>query len=306
MTVKHLQIFSLWAATLLSALIFILSGNTLFGDIPIRVIFGFSALCITLFTWVATIFLTKGSKASFFNLFRILGFLSALFNLAIVFYAAFSFDGYWSEEINGIFFVFSGVSFVFLLFNYLGFGNHALSNQKQNQKPDVTDWIFILVIPFLVAAYGVFSLFNQETALSSVGEPDFTIQPAPLMDIFEKEAADANQKYIGKVIRFSGSVAEISGDSSIFITLNTWKEGYAVNCDFDLELKDKLSAVLQGDSLLLQCSCSGLSAPEEGMSLLSGASLEMTRCALITNFKNNPNLGTDVEHPKETANKKRK
>ena len=304
MTVKHLQIFSLWAATLLSALTFVFSGNTLFGDIPIRVILGFSALCIILFAWVSTVFLTKGLKVSFFNLFRVLGFLTALLNLFVVLYAAFTMAGYWSEEVNGIFYVFSGVSFVFVLFNYLALGNHSILNQKQVQKPAVTDWIFTLFLPILIAAYGIFSLYNQETALSSVGDPDFTIQPAPLMDVFEKDAASANQQYIGKVIRFSGSVSEIGGDSSILVSLNAWKEGYTINCDFDMELKDKLSAVLQGDSLLLQCSCSGLNTPEEGMSLLSGATLEMTRCALITNFKNNPNLGTDVEHPKETPKRK--
>jgi hypothetical protein len=304
MTVKHLQIFSLWAATLLSGLIFVFSGNTLFGDIPIRVILGFSAICIILFTWVSTVFLTKGFKVSFFNLFRVLGFLTALLNLVVVLYAAFTMAGYWSDEVNGIFYVFSGVSFVFVLFNYLALGNHSIQNQKQVQKPVVTDWIFTLFLPVLIAAYGIVSLYNQETALSSAGDPDFTIQPAPLMDLFEKDAVSANQQYIGKVIRFSGSVSEIGGDSSILVTLNAWKEGYTINCDFDMELKDKLSAVLQGDSLLLQCSCSGLSTPEEGMSLLSGATLEMTRCALITNFKNNPNLGTDVEHPKETPKRK--
>lgn len=304
MTVKHLQIFSLWAATLLSGLIFVFSGNTLFGDILIRVILGFSALCIILFAWVSTVFLTKGFKVSFFNLFRVLGFLTALLNLVVVLYAAFTMAGYWSDEVNGIFYVFSGVSFVFVLFNYLALGNHSIQNQKQVQKPVVTDWIFTLFLPVLIAAYGIVSLYNQETALSSAGDPDFTIQPAPLMDLFEKDAVSANQQYIGKVIRFSGSVSEIGGDSSILVTLNAWKEGYTINCDFDMELKDKLSAVLQGDSLLLQCSCSGLSTPEEGMSLLSGATLEMTRCALITNFKNNPNLGTDVEHPKETPKRK--
>ena len=306
MTIKHLQIVTLWTAALLSSALFLFSGNTLFGDTLIRVLLGTTAIFVFLFTVISSLFYLKGSKPSFFNLFRILGLLAGLANLFVVYNAAFSVDGYWSEEINGVFFVCAGVSFVFLLYNYLITTTQSNINQRHSQKPDLTDWIFALIVPVLVVFYSIFSLYNQETSVTSVGAPDFSIQPIALMDLFEKDAAAANQKYIGKTIRFSGSVAEIAGDSSILLTLNSWKEGYTVNCDFDLALKEKLSAVLHGDSVLLQCSCSGLSAPEEGMSLLSETSLEMTRCALVENYKNNPNLGTDVEHPKETPKKKQK
>ncbi|MFN5217934.1 MAG: OB-fold protein [Sphingomonadales bacterium] len=306
MTIKYLQIFTLWAAALLSILLYFFAGNTLFGDAIIRALLGFDALFILNFTMVFNLFLFRSSKTTAFNLFRILGLLGGTGNFLIVFYAAFTVAGYWSEEINGILFVCSGVSFVFVLYSYLVTSFQSLVNQRQLQKPELTDWIFTLVVPVLLVLYGVFSLYNQETSTSSVGEPDFTIQPSVLMDAFEKDAAGANQKYIGKVVRFSGSVAEIGGDSSILITLNAWKEGYAVNCNFDLALKEKLSAVLEGDSLLIQCSCSGLSAPEEGMSLLSETSLEMTRCALVENYKNSPNLGTDVEHPNVAPKKKQK
>lgn len=306
MTIKHLQILTLWAAALLTSALFIFSGNTLFGDLPIRILFGSAAFFVFLFTVISSLFYFKGSKSSFFNLFRILGLLAGIANLFIVLNAAFTVDGYWSEEINGILFVCSGVSFVFVLYNFLVTSVQSIVNKRQLQKPELTDWIFTIVVPVLVFLYGVFSLYNQETSTTSVGEPDFTIQPSVLMDAFEKDAAVANQKYIGKVVRFSGSVAEMGGDSSILITLNAWKEGYAVNCNFDLALKEKLSAVLEGDSLLIQCSCSGLSAPEEGMSLLSETSLEMTRCALVENYKNSPNLGTDVEHPNVAPKKKQK
>lgn len=306
MTIKHFQIISLWTATVLSSLLVLLSENTLLGDTLIRALMGFFAFDIVIFAAVSSSLLLKGSRPSFYNIFRILGATGGLANLIIVLNAAFSVDEYWTEGINGIFFVCAGVSFVFVLFNYLVTSERALEDKRRSQKPEVLDWIFITVVPVLIAGYGIFSLYNQKTASSSVGEPDYILKPSGLMEAFEKDAAAANQKYIGKVIRFSGSVAEIGGDSSILLTLNAWKEGYSINCDFDIALKDKLSAVLQGDSVLLQCSCSGLSAPEEGMSLLSETFLEMTRCALIENYKNTPNLGTDVEHPSETSKKNQK
>lgn len=306
MTIKHFQIITLWIAAVLSLLLAFLSGNTLFGDTFIRVLLVFFAFDILLFAGVSSTYLLKGSKPSFFGVFRILGVTGSIVNLFIVLKAAFTVDGYWTEEINGIFFVCTGVSFVFVLFNFLETSERSMENKRQAQKPGFLDWFLITAIPMLIAGYGIFSLYNQETSLSSVGEPDFVLHPSDLMDAFEKDAVVANQKYIGKVIRFSGSVAEIAGESSILLTLNAWKEGYSVNCNFDIALKEKLSAVLQGDSVLLQCSCSGLSAPEEEMSLLSETSLEMTRCALIENYKNAPNLGTDVEMPKETRKKKSK
>lgn len=304
MTIKHIQIITLWIASVLSLLLAFLSGNTLFGDTVIRVLLSFFAFNILLFAAFSSNLLLKGSKSSFYGAFRVLGVIGSLANLFVLFKAAFTVDGYWTEEINGIFFVWAGVSFVFVLFNYLHTSERSLENKNQAKKPEVSDLLFIIAVPMFIAGFGIFSLYNQETSSSSVGEPDYTLQPSSLMDAFEKDAATANQQYIGKVIRFSGSVAEIGGDSSILLTLNAWKEGFSINCDFDIELKEKLSAVLQGDSVLLQCSCSGLSAPEEGMSLLSETSLEMTRCALIENFKNSPNLGTDVEHPKVTPKKK--
>ncbi|MBM3920310.1 MAG: hypothetical protein FJ347_03690 [Sphingomonadales bacterium] len=304
MTIKHIQIITLWIASVLSLLLAFLSGNTLFGDSVIRVLLSFFAFNILLFAAFSSNLLLKGSKPSFYDAFRVLGVIGSLANLFVLFKAAFTVDGYWTEEINGIFFVWAGVSFVFVLFNYLHTSERSLENKNQAKKPEVSDLLFIIAVPMFIAGFGIFSLYNQETSSSSVGEPDYTLQPSSLMDAFEKDAATANQQYIGKVIRFSGSVAEIGGDSSILLTLNAWKEGFSINCDFDIELKEKLSAVLQGDSVLLQCSCSGLSAPEEGMSLLSETSLEMTRCALIENFKNSPNLGTDVEHPKVTPKKK--
>jgi len=304
MTIKHIQIITLWIASVLSLLLAFLSGNTLFGDSVIRVLLSFFAFNILLFAAFSSNLLLKGSKPSFYDAFRVLGVIGSLANLFVLFKAAFTVDGYWTEEINGIFFVWAGVSFVFVLFNYLHTSERSLENKNQAKKPEDSDLLFIIAVPMFIAGFGIFSLYNQETSSSSVGEPDYTLQPSSLMDAFEKDAATANQQYIGKVIRFSGSVAEIGGDSSILLTLNAWKEGFSINCDFDIELKEKLSAVLQGDSVLLQCSCSGLSAPEEGMSLLSETSLEMTRCALIENFKNSPNLGTDVEHPKVTPKKK--
>lgn len=301
MTKKHFQYFSLWTAALLSISLFFIS-NQCVSNLKILIPLITAALLLLYFAIAGTRILQSGNTDSVDNIVRISGILGGQINLVVLIILLAGTDGFWTTESNGYLFISLLVSFVFALFNFICF--YGNTSDSVNEKPGFKELLFIVIVPLLAILYCITALYQQETGISSVGKPDFILQPSQLMNEFEKDASASNQKYIGKVIRFSGSVSEISGDSSILLSLNAWKEGYSVNCDFDIALKEKLSAVLQGDSILLQCSCSGLNAPEEGMSLLSETSLEMTRCALIENFKNTPNLGTDVEHPKETPKKK--
>ena len=242
----------------------------------------------------------SGKVNSFLGFSRVLMALNALLVLVSLLYLMGSSSSFFDEINNGILAVCLGISCIYMLYNY-GVSNAWIQRPEEaSNNPVMLDWLFILILPFIFGIYCVMGLYGQETAVESLGKPDFNMQPSALISAFEADLAKANQQYIGKRIRFSGSVVEKGGDSSILLKLNGWKEGFAVNCEFDLRLKEKLSEVLEGDSIEVQCSCSGLNSPEEGMSLLSESSLDMARCALISNFKNKPNLGTDVEHPQTT------
>ena len=153
----------------------------------------------------------------------------------------------------------------------------------------------ILIIGIFGILYGAW-LYFKPAETESTGDADFTLAPRDIIAEFEKNAAAANKKYVGKTVRLGGIVGSIEGDSNILIKLQAGIEGYTVNCGFNKKLKDKLNGIVVGDSIQVQCSCSGLSSPDAELSLLSEKSLDMTRCSLLNWKKNEPNLGTDVDH----------
>jgi hypothetical protein len=184
----------------------------------------------------------------------------------------------------------AGVFLFFVSFFCVDFKN-------RDGKPKLLDYGWLVALPLIISGYFAFRLYNQKAAVSSEGVADFTMKPAALIAEFEKDVKAANAKYIGKTIRFSGSIVEKIEDTAVMLKLNGWKEGYAVNCSFDKSLKDELTPIINADSVELQCSCGGLLKPEEGMELLSESSLQMSRCTIIKHHKSKPELGTDVEKP---------
>ncbi|MBL7811104.1 MAG: hypothetical protein JNL57_02680 [Bacteroidetes bacterium] len=156
-------------------------------------------------------------------------------------------------------------------------------------------WVFLL--PLGLVAGTVFFLFSQTASTVTEGKADFEARPAVLIAEFQKDSAAAYKKYLGKSIKFSGSVAEISGDSSVVVKLNAGIDEFVVNCGFDKSQKEKLSGVVIGDSIQLQCECSGITVPSEDMGMLTEKSLEMSRCNLLSWIKSKPQLGTDIETP---------
>lgn len=148
-----------------------------------------------------------------------------------------------------------------------------------------------------------FYVYNQRAATEVSGPADYEMTPAALIAEFEKNPTASNDKYIGRSILFSGKVVEIAGDSVILVKLDAGAEGYTVNCGFDKHLSEKLTGVVAGDEIKAQCSCSGITKPDDEMSLLSEKSLDMTRCSLIKWTPAKPGIGTDIEHaPTDTSN----
>lgn len=196
-----------------------------------------------------------------------------------------------SEIGDGVSFTMLGVTAVYFVY----FGINFRSNREH--KPGLLDLGLLIVLPVGIAAFSVFKLYTQKAEVSSAGKADFTLTPAQLFAEFTKDEKAANAKYISKTIRFAGSINEIVSDSVTQFKLNAWKVGYTINCNFDASLKDSVSAAKQGDSVLLQCSCGGLTKPDADMELLSETALQMSRCSLINLFIHKPELGTDIEVP---------
>lgn len=145
-------------------------------------------------------------------------------------------------------------------------------------------------------AVGIY-LWTKPASVESTGKADFEMSTSALIAEFEKNEAAASQKYVQKIIAFDGRVTEVSNDTGgVNMILASETEGFSVNCGFDRSLTEKVKGVTQGDTVRLQCSCSGISKPEEGLDLLSEKQLLMARCSLINWKKHKVEIGKDIEH----------
>lgn len=240
------------------------------------------------------------------NLIQLVMIVSGLAAIAWAVFLGSTQPGFYGSIRNGLgagCMVIAGVYFIYFAFDVARTAEHP---GFRNRKSILFDYLVVFAVPVVAAGWSVYRLYSEEAGTVTIGEADFTLKPAALIGEFEKDAEKANATYIGKSVRFSSSVIELAGDSTILVKLNSWKGEYTVNCNFDKAQKEKLASVLPGDSLEVQCSCSGLTKPSEEMSLLSESSLDMTRCNLLKWYQNKPNIGTDVEHPegRDTQSKK--
>lgn len=152
--------------------------------------------------------------------------------------------------------------------------------------------LVVLVLILIGAAIGAY-MWNKK-ASTVTNNADFTLQPDQLIKEFDANEKAANEKYIGKGIKFSGVVSEIAGDSVHALLLNGG-EGIEVKCTFDKSAAEKVKPVLQNDTVELICECSGYIKPADGESMLSSKTLEMVRCNLLNWKKGKVDIGTQVE-----------
>lgn len=166
-----------------------------------------------------------------------------------------------------------------------------------HQKAGVLDYLTVIILPLLISAATARAAYYHEAETVTKGPADYSLKMPDMISEFEKSDSLASLKYVGKSIRFSGLVTEILLDTNVVIKLDARKSEYSVNCNFDKAVKDKVSGILAGDSLELQCSCSGINKPDEELSMLSESSLIMTRCNLLHWHKSKVDVGTDIEKP---------
>lgn len=165
-----------------------------------------------------------------------------------------------------------------------------LVQHEHLRHSNVTFWDFfwVLIFPVVLVAGTVFVLFTEKASTSSKGDVDFEISASALIQELQKNDSATLSKYIGKVVKFGGVVASVEGDSARLLKLNTGYEEFTANCSFEPSEFNTVRAIGEGDSIIVQCSCSGLTVPESEDDLLSEKSLDVARCALIKKSGNKP------------------
>jgi tRNA_anti-like len=173
----------------------------------------------------------------------------------------------------------------------------------RHEHANFWDIFWVIIFPVMLIAGTIYMLFSQTADTVSSGKADFELAPSAIIAEFQKNDSLAKNKYGNKIIRFSSHILEISGDSSILMKLDGGMEGVTINCGFDKSQKEKVSDIIVGDSIQLQCSCSGFVKPTDESSLLSEVYVEMTRCNLLKHVVIKPRVGTDIESPKVDSTK---
>lgn len=140
----------------------------------------------------------------------------------------------------------------------------------------------IVVVGLLGGAIGYY-LYTKPSEFVSDGKPDFTISLSDLT----KDGNDLTDslfgiKYVGKSIQFDAEVESIADNKGAkTFALKTNDDAMIVNAGFHESVADKVSKVVAGDKVKLQCECSGVSKPESDDDLLSEITINLTRCNLI-------------------------
>lgn len=121
--------------------------------------------------------------------------------------------------------------------------------------------ILVAVIAVLVIGAGVaMYMFNKPHKDIAGAEADVKIGAAALFDQYSANEADANTKYLDKVISVSGTVGSINRDNAEepSLNLNTNDMMGVVTCQFLPDHAYELDNVQEGDEITVKGQCTGM------------------------------------------------
>lgn len=197
-------------------------------------------------------------------------------------YLFFTKEDFWSDISVVVVSLTSIIVAVFAVYYTVTLGYLIEHEHLRHSGISFFDLFILVLLPVGLVVSSVMVMFSQKATTVTEGKADFEISSSALIAEFEANAAVAKAKYVGKSVKFAGRVAEVAGDSSVLLKLATGVEEFTANCGFDKSVFSEVSMIKTGDSVSLQCSCSGVTKPEGEMDLLSEKSLDMVRCKLLT------------------------
>lgn len=256
---------------------------------PSVLIFPFSGLAITGFFVVLTINYMRKDLHKIHELhhkfiYKAGRFVVYLFGSALVLYALYLFateKEFWSDIPVVVVSIVSVIVGVFSIYYTATLGYLIEHEHLHHKGISFSDLFVIVILPIAVSAFSVMMMFGKKANTTTEGEADFNTTSLEIIREFEMSDSIARNKYIGKSVKFGGMITEVSGDSAVLLKLATGNEDYTANCGFDKSVYESVKNVKTGDSVIIQCSCSGITSPEGEMDLLSEKSLDMIRCKLL-------------------------
>jgi hypothetical protein len=116
----------------------------------------------------------------------------------------------------------------------------------------------LIIIALLVGAIGYYN-YNRTTSSLESTTPDYTLSADDIFTDFEKNEADANKKYLDKVIEVSGTVQSFNNETLADrnVTLQTETGMFGVICKLDSTYDSKY-VVAAGSKIKIKGVCTGM------------------------------------------------
>ena len=140
--------------------------------------------------------------------------------------------------------------------------NIAINKIKLKRKMKI-----IVTLIFAIAAIAIYGYYswNRTLTLATNQKPDLIVSATVLCEEFVSSEAEANKKYLGKILKVNGFIVLVTniGDSVLTVNLGTQDALSSVSCELDNRLKPMLSNYKVGDSLTIVGTCTGYLADVE-------------------------------------------
>ena len=139
----------------------------------------------------------------------------------------------------------------------------------------------ILVIVFLVLLAGswyAYHLYTGKVKSLDVVEADVALSATSLVQAFQKDSAEANRKYLGKIIAIHGTVKAVEPESST-IVLGENASDWSIRCSMDSNYVNVVGTFKPGNVLHIKGNCTGFLADDLGL----GSDIVFNRCVIESN-----------------------
>jgi len=118
-------------------------------------------------------------------------------------------------------------------------------------------WIPYLMVLLAVAGTIAYMTYNKPHADAASENPEYSISPMGLVREFLDNEADANEKYLGKLVQVQGVIRTVVlNPNSATVTMETGDPMTSVLCEF--ETPAGLETLKAGQKVSIQGFCSGM------------------------------------------------
>ena len=137
--------------------------------------------------------------------------------------------------------------------------------------------LVLLLIVLLAAAWYGYTLYTGKVPSLTEVKADASIGATELIAAFERDSAQANKQYLGKILLVSGKVRAVDKETAT-IVLGEAGSPSSVRCSMDSSFVKNISGLNEGSQATVKGACTGYMADETGLGL--GSDVILNRCVI--------------------------